>query len=237
MVLADSPLCADPFGVHGGQAVPAVDVDHVVPKAMGGGDEFANLQPLCKACHAHKTLNERRGGSIESLPVADGGPRRQPDAQGRVLQGDGGGALVVVVAGPPGAGKTTWVNERKGWGDLVVDVDALYQALGGLPAYEKPEVLLPFVLAAREGVLRALARGQTVRRAWVITAEGDVGKLGRLQKELRGAELVVLDVDALECLRRISQDVRRKDKMELWRPLIERWWRDYNDSRRRYGWT
>jgi 5-methylcytosine-specific restriction protein A len=33
----------------------ATDVDHIKPRAFGGGDELTNLQSLCKTCHRSKT--------------------------------------------------------------------------------------------------------------------------------------------------------------------------------------
>lgn len=39
----------------------ARDVDHIVPKAQGGADEWDNLQALCHAHHSHKTVT-RDGG-------------------------------------------------------------------------------------------------------------------------------------------------------------------------------
>lgn len=37
---------------------PAVTVDHIVPKADGGSDAWANLQSLCADCHARKSARE-----------------------------------------------------------------------------------------------------------------------------------------------------------------------------------
>lgn len=37
-------------------------VDHITPKAQGGGDNEANLQLLCGACHRTKTARESQGG-------------------------------------------------------------------------------------------------------------------------------------------------------------------------------
>jgi 5-methylcytosine-specific restriction protein A len=63
MFLREHPLCADPFGKHGGRPVAASVVDHVVPKRGGGADSEENWQPLCKACHDHKTaVKDRRWG-------------------------------------------------------------------------------------------------------------------------------------------------------------------------------
>jgi 5-methylcytosine-specific restriction protein A len=57
------PLCRHCTGR--GLVTPAVEVDHIKPKALGGGDEWDNTQSLCKACHIEKTRTDvqriRRG--------------------------------------------------------------------------------------------------------------------------------------------------------------------------------
>ena len=74
--------------------------DHIVPKNEGGTDDLDNLQTICKRCHTLKTAKEsaRGGGHVafepEWLPAAK--------------------VPVVVVCGPPGSGKTTYVKERAG---------------------------------------------------------------------------------------------------------------------------
>ena len=45
-----------------GQLTVAYAVDHVKPKAEGGQDDLANLQAICRACHAAKTAGEARRG-------------------------------------------------------------------------------------------------------------------------------------------------------------------------------
>ena len=54
--LSRHPLCADPFNVHGESIEPATQVDHIVSRAAGGGDEDSNLQSLCASCHSRKTM-------------------------------------------------------------------------------------------------------------------------------------------------------------------------------------
>lgn len=40
--------------------MPAVAVDHIVPKAEGGNDDPENLQAICKRCHKLKTEMESK---------------------------------------------------------------------------------------------------------------------------------------------------------------------------------
>ena len=65
-VLAQHPLCADPFGVHAGLGTiaAATEVDHIlgiwlVPDRVFDLD---NTQPLCHKCHQRKSGAERREG-------------------------------------------------------------------------------------------------------------------------------------------------------------------------------
>lgn len=43
-----------------GRVTQAQAVDHIVPKAQGGGDDEANLQSICHACHRVKSAREGR---------------------------------------------------------------------------------------------------------------------------------------------------------------------------------
>lgn len=63
--LAQSPLCADPFGYHDqdGVLVPATDVDHIERLKMTPERALdpKNCQALCKRCHSMKTAQEQKG--------------------------------------------------------------------------------------------------------------------------------------------------------------------------------
>ena len=68
-----------------------------------------------------------------------------------------------------GVGKTTWVRKHMHRGDLVMDMDYLFEALSFLPHKDKPDELLPFVCEARDAVIQRLLRPSNVGRAFLIT--------------------------------------------------------------------
>jgi len=71
--LAQHPLCADPYHVHGDLGHFSECVDHIVPPQFGGDFwDSNNHQPLCTACNLRKAAEDRRrfevpqGGSKSS---------------------------------------------------------------------------------------------------------------------------------------------------------------------------
>ena len=63
-VLAQGPLCADPYGHHArfAETVLAAEVDHIIGLALRPDLAFEreNLQALCLTCHAEKSAGERK---------------------------------------------------------------------------------------------------------------------------------------------------------------------------------
>jgi 5-methylcytosine-specific restriction enzyme A len=61
-----------------GCGAPATEVDHIVAKSKGGGNEWSNLQPMCKPCHSRKTVavdgalgkRNNRSGSTDVDPCS-----------------------------------------------------------------------------------------------------------------------------------------------------------------------
>ena len=132
--------------------------------------------------------------------------------------------MITIVCGPPGAGKTTFVKDHVLWGDLVVDFDKLFSALSFLPEHEKPGNLFPFVCAARDAIYREIERGD-ISRAWVIC-----GGAKRWDRErFLGARIILLKKTVSECLRNLMNDPLRKDKVSLYRPMVEKWWAEYEE--------
>jgi 5-methylcytosine-specific restriction protein A len=76
--LARQPLCQSCDGV-----VAASLVDHIIPITKGGAErDPANLQSLCRECHAQKTSCEKFGRKWIAMKYRgcnlDGSPRSAP---------------------------------------------------------------------------------------------------------------------------------------------------------------
>lgn len=113
-------------------------------------------------------------------------------------------------------------------GDLVVDLDAIMAALSLQPHYDKPACLLGAGLHVKDSLLDWIAGTEDrVRHAWVITSGAAFEERKDLRRRFPSCSVVVLEVPSTECLRRISQDGRRKRRWQKWQPIIERWWREY----------
>lgn len=71
IILAREPLCR--ACTAQGRTRAATMVDHITPKARGGNDDEANLQPLCAECHDAKTRAENgakpRGADASGMPI------------------------------------------------------------------------------------------------------------------------------------------------------------------------
>lgn len=141
--------------------------------------------------------------------------------------------MVYIVCGPPGSGKTTWALARMRFGDAIVDQDALYAAVSGLPVYQKPLGLWPVVEALREAALERLAADRAdVGNVFVIAGAPRRRDRARLRARFGDGddvEVVVLAVEPGECLRRIAGDGRRGAEAALWAEPVRRWWGEYEE--------
>jgi hypothetical protein len=201
--LQDHPLCA--YCDAEGRATPADVVDHVIPH-RGDQDLFwdrRNWQALCKTHHDQKSRAERSSGLLYPQGL-------RPSA-----------IPLTIVAGPPGAGKTTYAQQIA---DRVIDLDLIVAGLAG-EMYPEDRRYLPAALERRNSALMGLARATKGEAAFVICAPSFVER--RWWKESLGGKVIVLDTALDVCIRRIEADERRLDRgAHIAR--ARRWWRDYS---------
>lgn len=131
---------------------------------------------------------------------------------------------VYLVWGSPLSGKSTYVDEVAVWGDLIVDVDSIWQCVSGRERYEKPARLKPVVFGIRDTLLDMVRhRCGSWRNAYVVGGYPLVNERERLMRSL-GAREVYVESSQAECLARLKACRDGRDVGE-WRKYIDDWWR------------
>lgn len=128
---------------------------------------------------------------------------------------------VFIVYGSPLAGKRTLVNQLLGRGDLLLDMDAIYQCISGMERYDKPNNLRFNVFALRDKLLDMIkTRYGQWHDAYIIGGYPNKQERERLAKEL-GAQIIYCEATQEECLLRAqAMGTRAKE----WEGYVAKWW-------------
>lgn len=113
---------------------------------------------------------------------------------------------VYIVTGASCSGKTTWVRERLQEGDVVLDIDDIWQVVSGQPRYTKPNSVKPIVFKARDIIKEQIAIGAgTWRNAYIIQSLPLATDRKREAERYKAhnVEIVTLDTTKEECLQRL----------------------------------
>lgn len=133
---------------------------------------------------------------------------------------------VFLVYGPPLAGKTSWVEAAREDGDLIIDMDNIWQSISGLPRYIKPNTLKAVAFRIRDTELDCVRyRYGRWNNAYIVGGYPNEAERARLAKEL-GAREVFIEATEEECLARLEEadDARGEE----WRKYIAEWFREYS---------
>lgn len=130
---------------------------------------------------------------------------------------------VYIVYGPPLAGKKVLVNQLSERGDLIIDIDRIYECISGQELYNKPNNLRFNVFAVRDKLIDMVkTRYGQWQDAYIIGGYPDKNERERLANELR-AELIYCESTKEECYK----TVRDTNKDEEWYGFIDKWWDNY----------
>ncbi|WP_289008940.1 AAA family ATPase [uncultured Thermomonospora sp.] len=138
-------------------------------------------------------------------------------------QAEGLRGEVVLVCGPPAAGKTTWVRKHARPGDLVIDFDEICRQLGSRSRYDHPPQVRAMAKVIRPELERMAA--EAPGRAFIIRSLPDPQDRAAVARRL-GARVVVLATPVEEAIKRA-----RADHRPAWTErAIQSWWDRYAPS-------
>ena len=133
---------------------------------------------------------------------------------------------VFLVYGSPLSGKSSYVAEAMNDGDLIIDIDNIWQCVSGCDRYVKPNRLKSVVFAVRDNLLESVKyrRGKWLN-AYIIGGYPYKAERDRLIDTL-GAREVFIDTPYEECIKRL-QSCEDRD-VKLWEQYISDWWLQYS---------
>lgn len=138
-----------------------------------------------------------------------------------------GNRQVFIVYGSPCSGKTSYVSEVVSEGDLIIDIDSIWQCVSGCSRYVKPNRLKSVVFSARDNLLESVKyrRGKWLN-AYIIGGYPFKAERERLIDTL-GAREVFIDTPREECINRLINTDDGRD-IEQWVKYIDDWWLQYS---------
>jgi hypothetical protein len=133
---------------------------------------------------------------------------------------------VYVVYGSPLSGKSTFVKESMNYGDIVIDIDNIWQCISACDRYIKPNRLKSNVFDIRNLLIDSICmRKGNWLNAYVIGGYPLISERERLIKRL-GAREIFVDTPKEECIVRLLNDSSRNT--DEWLQYINDWWEKYN---------
>ena len=133
---------------------------------------------------------------------------------------------VFIVYGAPLSGKTTFVKDNANEGDLIIDIDSIWQCVSGLPRYNKPNRLKAIVFKVRDSLIECVKyRYGKWDNCYIIGGYPLQSERERLIKEL-GAREVFINASQSECMARLESIDDGRDRDE-WARYIADWFARY----------
>ena len=130
---------------------------------------------------------------------------------------------IFLVYGPPLSGKSTYISSVAEPGDLIIDINKIWECVTGNPI-QKPPKLNAVVFGVRNKLLEMVKyRVGRWDNCYIVGGYPLISERERLCKEL-GAREIFIDVSKDECLKRLSES--NLDK-EAYSKFIEEWFRRF----------
>ena len=134
---------------------------------------------------------------------------------------------VFLVYGAPLSGKSKWIRENMCEGDLIVNIDDIWECVSGLKRYNKPNRLKAVVFKVRDTLIESVKYRQGKwNNAFICGGYSLQSERERLCKEL-GAREIFIDVPQSECYARLELCDCIEDKDEF-KKYIDEWFERYH---------
>lgn len=134
---------------------------------------------------------------------------------------------VYIVYGSPLSGKSSYVSDNMEVGDLIVDMDSIWQSVSGCDRYTKPIGIKSVVFGVRDYLIDCIkTRRGKWSTAWVIGGYPYRAERERLARQLN-ARLIHIDTSQSECLERLinCDDGRNLDD---WKKFIQDYFKNFS---------
>jgi predicted kinase len=139
---------------------------------------------------------------------------------------------VYIICGSPLSGKTTFARERMSEGDLILDIDDIWQTLSGQPRYSKPNALKPIVFNMRLALKEQIAKGAgSWRNAYIIESLPLATDRKREAERYKAfnCEIITMTADRTECLNRLYASPNGRD-IKAYEGYINSYFDDYTEG-------
>lgn len=130
--------------------------------------------------------------------------------------------MLIVVTGPPAAGKSSWIRSHAKANDVVIDLDLMALAMAGPGAdhHDHDDTLLAIVHAARRAAIAEAERHLDTIDCYLIHTMPS--PKARAKYRRLNARIVTVDPGEVEVRRRVK--AMRQPAMEA---VVTRWYSDY----------
>jgi predicted kinase len=136
---------------------------------------------------------------------------------------------VYIITGAPCSGKTSFVKEHMREGDIVLDIDDIWQTISGQPRYIKPNALKPIVFNTRLILKEQIAKGSgSWRNAYIIESLPLATDRKREAEKYKAhnVEIITMEASREECLNRLYTMPNGRD-IKAYEEYINNYFDDY----------